>query len=291
MCGGYLSVSAFDKRAADIVYNEFARLNKLFNFYDCQSELSRLNRTFNVPVKVSPELLELLNISAQVNQITNGAFDVSCGSLFEYWKKLIKSKNVTALPPPQEIAALKEKCGMQYVLIDNKRSTVTIKKEGLKIDLGGLAEGYMVDKTVQKLKGAGIDMALIDSGGDIYCLGQNRTAPWRVGIENPGVNSLVARELIQDEAITTAGDYEQFFIFKGKKYSHIISPQTGFPVDNNVVMVTVIAKNCVTADALDTAFMVMGEDGVKEFLNKRPSTLRIFMLLKEKRGTRIAIFK
>jgi thiamine biosynthesis lipoprotein len=291
ICGSYLTIVSPDSRAAQIVFDEFSRFDKLFNFYDADSELSRLNRTFNVPVKVSPEMIELLGLSAQVNAMTDGAFDVSCGALIERWKKFIKAKDPALMPTSDEVAALKQKCGMQYVVIDKNASTVTITKEGLKIDLGGIADGYMVDKAVAKLKAAGINDALVDAGGDIYCMGTNHGRPWDVGIKNPGVvDAIISQEPLQDAAITTAGGSEQFFELNGKKYSHIINPKTGFPVENNVISVTVIAKNCSTADGFDTPFVIIGEAGIKGFLAKYPSTMRIFLLMNEKGKQRMSIF-
>ena len=292
ICGTYLTVASPDSRAGKIVFDEFSRLDKLFNFYDANSELSRLNRTFKVPVKVSAEMIELLGLSAQINTMTDGAFDVSYGALIERWKKFIKAKDPALLPNSAEVAALKQKCGMQYIVIDKNASTVTITKEGLKIDLGGIAEGYMVDKAAAKLKAAGIKDALIDAGGDILCMGTNHGRPWDVGIKNPGaVGAILSQELLVDEAITTAGGSEQFFEANGKKYSHIIDPKTGFPVDNSVVSVTVIAKNCVTADGFDTPFVVMGEAGIKAFLAKNLSTMRVFLLMDENGKQRVSIFR
>jgi len=292
ICGSYLTITSPDARAPQIVFDEFFRLAKLFNFYDPDSELSHLNRTFNVPVKVSPEMIELLEISRRVCTMTNGAFDVSYGALIERWKKFIKAKDQELLPSADEVTALKQKCGMQYVLIDKKESTVTITKEGLKIDLGGIADGYMVDKAVAKLKAAGIKDALIDAGGDIYCMGKNQGKPWDIGVRNPHIDgALLSQELLTDQAITTAGGYEQVFEVKGKKYCHILDPTTGYPVDNNVVSVTVVAKDCVTADGFDTPFVIMGEDGVKGFLAKHPLMMRVFILLNENGKPRLEVLK
>jgi thiamine biosynthesis lipoprotein len=290
--GTYLTIVSPDKRAAEIVFNEFSHLNKLFNLYNTDSELSRLNHTFNVPVKVSAEMIELLSLSAQVNMMTNGAFDVSDGALTERWEKFAQAKNSALLPSLAEVTALRQKCGMQYLAIDKNASTVTITKEGLKIDLGGIAQGYMVDKAVAKLKTAGINNAFIDAGGNIFCMGTNHGRRWNVGIKNLRLlDAIISQELIQDEAVATAGGSEQFFTINGQKYSHIIDPKTGFPVDNNVVSVTIITKNCVTAAGFNKPFVVMGETGIRAFLTQNPSTMRIFLLMKENGKPRMSIFR
>lgn len=289
--GTSLEVASTDARASQVVYEEFKRLEKIFNFYDKESELSRLNNTYNVPVKVSPELLEILKLSKQLNEMTNGAFDVSYGSLYDFWKELIKKGNIKELLSKDAVDSIIKNCGMDKIKINAEDSTVTILKEGLKIDLGAIAEGYMVDKAVFALKKNGITSALINAGGDIYCLGTNRGKLWRIGIKNPAVEGIIENEGLIDEAITTSGNYEQFFDLGGKRYSHIIDPRTGFPVSSGVISVSVITKNCTTADSLATAFFVGGIDGINEFLSKYPSTMRIFLVTQEGKNKRVHVFK
>lgn len=292
VAGTFLEVVSPDRKAAKIVYEEFKRMEKIFNFYDKDSELSRLNSTYNKPVKVSLELMEVLKLSKQLNEMTGGAFDVSCGSLYGFWKEIIKKGNIKELPPRESIDSIVKNCGMDKIKINEKDSTVTIEKEGLKIDLGAIAEGYMVDKAVIVLKKKGISSALINAGGDIYCLGTNRGKPWRIGIKNPSeVQGIIENENLMDEAITTSGSYEQFFDLSGKRYSHIIDPRTGFPAASNIISVSVIAKNCTTADGLATAFFVGGVSGVSEFLAKYPSTMRIFVVTDENNKKRVNIFR
>jgi len=292
IAGTFLEVVSTDARASEIVYEEFKRLDKIFNFYDKDSELSRLNNTYNTPVKVSPELLEILKLSQQLNEMTTGAFDVSYGSLYDFWKELIKKGDIKELPSKETIDSIRKNCGMDKIKINANDSTVTIAKEGLKIDLGAIAEGYMVDRAVMALKKKAIASALINAGGDIYCLGTNRGKIWRIGIKNPSeVEGIIENEALVDEAMTTSGNYEQFFDFSGARYSHIIDPRTGFPVSSSVVSVSVITKNCTTADSLATAFFVSGINGVNEFLSKYPSTMRIFLVTQEGKHKRVHVFK
>ncbi|MDD5195336.1 MAG: FAD:protein FMN transferase [Candidatus Omnitrophica bacterium] len=289
--GTYLEIKSPYKEAGSIVYAEFKRLEKIFNFYDPGSELSRLNGKSGVPVKVSAELLEVLRLAKQVNEMTNGAFDVSYGRLYEYWKERIK-KGGLEFPQESEIAALKEVGGMNNIEINEAEGTVLIKKKGLKIDLGAIADGYMVDKAVMKLKKKGIDSALINVGGDIYCLGTNRGKPWRIGIKNPEeIQNVMQSEQLFDEAIATSGNYEQYFDYKGKRYSHLISPRTGFPVSDTMVSVSVITKNCTSADSLSTAFFVMGLAEIRSFIAAGPSTMRIFVITQDEEGRHMHILK
>ncbi|MFH1772060.1 MAG: FAD:protein FMN transferase [Candidatus Omnitrophota bacterium] len=286
--GTILEVTSPDKRAAKIVYDEFRRLEKIFNLYDSKSELSRLNETFNTPFDVSPEMIEVIDLAKQVYEYTDGSFDVSCGEIYRFWKEVIAKKNISKLPPKSEIDKLKELCGMRFIDINKDAKTIAIRKKGLKIDLGGIAKGYMADKAVQKLKEHGIESALINAGGDIYCLGTNGNNFWRVGIKNPEeLLGLLETQELANEAIATSGNYEQFFELEGRRYSHIIDPVSGYPVENSCVSVTVVNKNCSSADALATAFFVMGKDAVRKTISRTPSTMKVFVLTDEKEGKRL----
>ena len=290
--GTYLTVTSFDEKAAKIVHEEFKRLNDIFNIYDPESELSKLNNTYKEKVKVSDDLFELLQLSLEVNELTDRAFDVSYGVLYEFWKNLIESGSIKDMPSKRKVNSLKKRCGMKYIVMDAQDKTVTITKKGLKIDMSAIAKGYMVDKAVMKLKEQGIDNVLINAGGDLYCLGQNLDENWTVGIRDPRnkKNILVTEELV-DEAVATSGDYEQFFEHKGSRYSHIVDPRTGFPPERKVISTSVITKNCTTADSLSTAFVVMGIEGIEEFLSRVPSSMRIYAMSEDERGLAVRVFK
>lgn len=290
--GTYLEITSPDKEAAVIVYREVKRLDKVFSSYDLESELALLTNTYNKPFKCSDELIEILKLSKEVYNSTDGAFDVSCGVLFKFWKTLITKGEVKELPAKEKIMELKDKCGMENIVINEIDKTVIIKKKGLKIDLGGIAKGYAVDKACQKLKEKGIVNALINAGGDIYALGTNQGNPWKIGIQDPGLlGGIIETQILIDEGMATSGDYEQFFEFGGKRYSHLIDPRTGYPVENKIVSVSVITKNCTTADSLATAFSVMGVEETKRFLDKNPSTMRIFIVTKDEKGEHIDFFQ
>ena len=290
--GTYLTVISYDRRAAQIVYDEFRRLDKIFNAHDRNSELARLNRTYNKPFKASDELIELLLLSKQVYKLTNGSFDVSMGRLYGFWKKLMENKDIKGMPSKEKIGELKESGGMDFIEVNVRDKTVAIKKKGLVIDLSGIAKGYMVDKAARRLKKEGINSALINAGGDIYCLGNDKDSYWKVGIRDPeSKEGIIDTVLLSDEAIATSGNYQQFFLYKDKRYSHIINPKTGFPVGGNILSTTVVTKNCTTADSLATAFFVMGVKGIKEFLERVPSTMKIFVVTKTKEGRKMYVFK
>ena len=290
--GTFLEVVSDDKQAAPIVHKEFKRLEKMFNFYDPKSELAKVNSSYNAPVKVSKEFIEIMQLSKQAYDLTDGIFDVTHGVLYDFWSEFIKQGKTGELPSKKKIAELKKLGGWDNIVIDPDESTILIKQQGLKIDLGGIAKGYMVDKASQKLCKTGIDSAIINAGGDLYCLGKKDNKPWSIGIKDPDAKEdFITRELLQDEAVATSGNYEQFLDAQGKRYSHIINPITGYPVEEPIISVSVVAKNCSSADAFATAFFVMGVGGIEKFIVRQPSTMKIFVVTLEGKERKIHIIK
>jgi len=296
--GTFLEVTSPHSEAAAICHEEFKRLDKILNAYDPESEISRLNRSYNAPVKVSKDLIEILELSKTVHQLSQGAFDVSYGALYNFWKEIIarggienRRERSRPFPTQEEIDDIKELGGMNYIVIDSEKGTVTIKKEGLKIDLGAIAKGFMVDKAVLKLKEKGISSVLINFGGDLYCLGMNRGKFWKIGIKDPqNIQAVIESQILVDEAIATSGNYEQFLDYKGRRLSHLIDPRSGYPVESKVISISVITKNCTSADSLATAFLVLGLEGTRDFLNKNPSTMRIFVVTGDEKGKQVYFF-
>ncbi len=281
--GTYLEVTSIDPRAAEIVYQEFKRLSSIFNAYDDSSEISRLNRSYNSPVKVSRDLFEILELSREITDLTQNSFDLSCGILYKFWKRLIDKQSIIALPSKELIEKVREFGGIDTIKLDSDNKTVTITKKGVVLDLGAIAKGFMVDKAVARLKKQGIEDALINAGGDMYCLGTNRGKPWKVGIKDPKkLGFFIETKELSNQAIATSGSYEQFFRLEGEEYSHLIDPRSGYPITNNIRSVSVIADRAAVADALATAFFVMGRDRIKKFLAK--SSLGVKILVVEKGG-------
>ncbi|MBU1122287.1 MAG: FAD:protein FMN transferase [Candidatus Omnitrophica bacterium] len=288
--GTYLEVISPYAAASEIVYDEFRRLDKIFNFYDSESQISWLNHTYNKPVNVSEELIEVLTIAKGINQATEGYFDVTLGALYSFWKNLIREGNIEELPSDVLVKNIQQQSGFNNIDIDSNNKRVTLKKEGLKIDLSAIAKGYMVDKAVEKLKNNGIDSAIVNAGGDIYCLGKNRGKAWRVGIKNPYAKGIIEKQVIVNKAIATSGGYEQYFNIGNRKFSHLVDVKSGFPVENDVLSVSVIADSCVIADGLATAFSVMGKDKVEDFFDEQPYRVRSYIVIKDGEKKYIRVF-
>ncbi|MBN3039667.1 MAG: FAD:protein FMN transferase [Candidatus Omnitrophica bacterium] len=279
IAGTYLEIISPDKEAAGIVYDEFRRLENIFNAYDDSSQLSGLNRSHGLGFKAAPELIEVLEIAQDVYRESEGAFDASCGRLFDFWKDIINDNSKKSLPASETIQGLKQFCSIKDISVNSADSNVTINKEGMKIDLGGIAKGYMVDKAAKRLKEKGISSAVINAGGDLYCLGDNNHKKWRIGIRDPeSAKNIIKEQDLFNQAIATSGDYEQFFELDSKRFSHIIDPRTGLPADKGIVSVSVIADKCAYADAYATAFYVMGIAKVRDFFTRKKPPLKAFIV-------------
>lgn len=238
----------------DDAFAKIRALEKRFSVFERESEISRLNRIKKL--KVSEETLELIKKSIHVSSITGGAFDITCKPLSDLYRHA-EERNV----PPSDIELLEalERTGWQRIKISGSCVEIPGKME---IDPGGIAKGYIVDKTVQFLKDSGVENGMVNAGGDIYAFGRNpKGKKWQIGINDPFKKGAIRRIIeMSGFAVATSGDYERYFYIKNKKYGHIINPVTGKSVQDFPVSVTVSASDCAAADGLATAFFVLGAE-------------------------------
>jgi thiamine biosynthesis lipoprotein len=260
--GTVIEIVAQDEQAIDKAFSEIERIDNLMSTYNPDSEISRLNR--KKKLKVSDEVLELIKKAKYFYEISDGAFDITVGPLVKLWnikENMQREQGDIRIPKEQEIKKALSYVGSKFIEIDEQNKIIKLKKKKVVLDLGAIAKGYAVDKAVEVLKKEGVKSALINAGGDIYCLGKKGRNYWVIGLKNPReMNSISEAFKLKDRAVATSGDYEQFFIYKNKRFSHIIDPRTGYPVDNSISSVTVFANDCLTADALATAIFVLGEE-------------------------------
>jgi FAD:protein FMN transferase len=243
------------------VWAEAARLESVFSRYLPDSEITRINREAGRhPVLVSDEMMEVLSCSEDISRITEGAFDISVGPLMEIWGFFPERK--ARVPSEEKLADSMARVGWQAIELDRSAGTIHFAKPGMEIDLGALAKGYIVDRLADLLREEGIDNAMVNAGGDIYCLGENLAGRnWRIGLEHPRNEGEILTVLeLKNRAIATSGDYRNYFIKSRLRYSHIIDPRTGRPARSKVVEVSVMAPDCMTADGLATSMFVMGSD-------------------------------
>ena len=225
------------------------------------SELSRFNTApAGAVTPLSPETLQVLAAARTVARDTNGTFDVTCRPIIELWKQ---AKKTEKLPDAAALAAAREQSRWDDIEL---RARGAVKRSATAcVDLGGIAKGFGIDQAAEALIAAGAAGGLVDVGGDIRCFGQRDTGgPWQVGIRSPftSAESIFAVLSIGDGAVCTSGNYLRFAEIGGTRYSHIVDPRTGWPVDA-APSVTVVAKTAMTADAWATALSVLGAAGLK----------------------------
>jgi len=262
LMGTIVEVTSPYKEAAKIAFKEIERVEKIFSVYLEKSAISHLNKTgfLNTNFEVTSLFLK----SKKFYEATKRGFDITIGPLVEIWREALDKNE---LPQESDINVAKELVGFNKVHIDKKSASIKLMKKGMRVDLGGIAKGYAVDKAVTELKRSGIDSAIINAGGDIYCIGTKFDKPWQIGLQHPRNRDELRDTLeLRDLAVVTSGDYEQWMEIEGKRYSHIISPKTGYPVGSGIISVTVIAKDTLTADAVATSIFLLGKDkGIKAF--------------------------
>ncbi len=247
----------------------FTIFNSSLSTYDPSSVISRINSQ-EKGVKADSFFINVFEKAQEFTEITGGAFDMSVAPLVNVWGfGFEKEENVK----PELIDSLKELTGMQYVSI--KDGTVVKEKPGLMLDASGIAKGYGVDVVADFLRKEGVINFMVEIGGEIAVEGVNsKGQQWRIGIDKPIFDTLVLdRETalivtLSGKALATSGNYRNFYIKDGIRYSHIIDPRSGYPVQNNMLSATLIAPDCITADAFATACMVLGADESLQLINQ-----------------------
>ena len=270
------------QKAASDAFAAIEKVDDLMNDYDDNSEIGIVNiEAFQRPVQVSESTFEVIRRSIEFSKLTDGAFDVTVGPLSALFRK---AKQTEIAPTQEEIDSTKEKVGYEKLILDETNRTVRFSIEGMKLDLGGIAKGYGIDKAIEAIQKAGALGAMVDVGGDCRCFGiapESRES-WLVGIQNPnidddsGENELVMILKANNRAITTSGDYQQFVIIEGKKQSHIINRKTGTGAEG-LSSVTIITDNATDADALATAISVIGQEKGIELIENREDTEAILI--------------
>ena len=257
-----ITVSSKSEKTADTAiekaFNEIARLDKLLNFYSQDSEVALINQAAGErPVTVSKDTFEVIARALYAAEKTGGAFDPTIGAVMPLWNFVEKK-----IPDRKLLKEHLALVGFKNVLLDREKASVFLKRKGMKIDLGGLAKGYAADRAVEVLKENGIKAGIVAVAGDIKAFGLKPDGTkWNVGIKNPraqkGKDEIFASSRLSDKAISTAGDYERFFLKDGVRYHHILDPQTGSPA-GRCRAVSVITKDGVLTDAFDTGIFVLG---------------------------------
>ena len=248
------------------VFDDMKRIDRLMSTWKEDTEISRVNReAAQHPVVISQELFELLQESVRYSELTHGAFDItyaSVGYLYDFKKGVH--------PDQQAIKDALPGINWRHMVLDPKKTTVFFQRAGMRIDLGGIAKGYSVDKGIEILQKQGITRAMVNAGGDTRIIGDRFGRPWVVGVRDPDHEGKTFLKLpLTDTAFSTSGDYERYFDEDGKRFHHIIDPKTGDSA-RKCRSVTIISGTATRTDALTKSVFIMGpEEGIR-FIDTLP---------------------
>ena len=246
--------------AIDTAFEKINSIEERMSDYDPDSLLSGVNRgAFQSPVIVDDELFEVLSASVEYSQLSHGTFDITVGPIVQLWRK---AKETGIVPTQEQLQQAGQSVGYQHLVLDAQNKTVRFAKEGMFLDLGGIAKGYAVDKAINILQQAGLKGGMVDIGGNLRCFGTpaNDAEHWLIGLQDPANDGKILLKLkMDDRAVATSGDYRRFVVIDGQKHSHIINPATTDSAQG-LSSVTVIASSAIAADALSTSVSVLGKE-------------------------------
>jgi len=245
-------------------FSAIEKINFLMNDYIPSTEINVLNRKGTN--KLSCDTRQVILKAIYFSKITRGAFDITVGPLVRLWQRMGREKR---LPTSNELNRALSLVGYKNIKISG--DTVKLLKKGMMLDLGGIAKGYAVDKAIEVLRERGVKNALVNAGGDMYCLGEGPGGKWRIGIQHPrNLRKIVGIISVANRGVATSGDYHRYYVINGKRFGHIINPATGWTVQDTPMSVTIIAPNATTADALATGVFVLGPVKGLELINSLP---------------------
>ncbi|ULQ58583.1 FAD:protein FMN transferase [Brucepastera parasyntrophica] len=262
--GTVCTVNLYEKGSEALYNRVFDRLQTIEEVLSANldsSNISEINNAAGIsPVRAAPETMYVLQRAIEFSKKSGGAFDPSIGAVTKLWSIGFEEETVPDNTVLREKTALVD---YRDIIINDDEQTVFLARPGMRLDLGGIAKGYAADEAAALLVSSGIKKAIIDLGGNILALGEkDGHTPWTIGIRNPewGSRTAVFTIPVINKSVVTSGIYERFFEEDGVHYHHILDPATGYPVDNELLSVTIITPVSLDADALSTAAFVLGPE-------------------------------
>jgi len=251
-----------------LAIDEIKRIEKVFTTFDENSQTNQINKQAGIgPVRVDPEVYQLIERSIRISAITDGAFDLNYGSIDrKLWNF---DSTMTRLPDSETARSMVRLIDYKHIILDPANNTVMLKEKGMRIGFGGIGKGYAAEMAKSLLKKEGVDAGIVNASGDLTAWGtQPNGEPWTIGIVDPDHKNTPFSYLnVTDMAVATSGNYEKFVNIGGKKYSHTINPKTGLPV-SGIKSVTIISPNAEIADAMATPVTVMGISAGLDMINQ-----------------------
>ncbi len=255
--------------AIEHVFSDFDHLDRQLSVWHEDSQVSRLNgMAGREPVALTPEVLEVFRAARQVSEWTGGKFDVTFGALSGLWKFDHDQDN--RVPPRAEIAARLPLVDYGLLDVDPAAGTAFLRRAGMRVHMGGIGKGFAVDRAATILRSHGIEDFLVQSGGDLLASGRRGDRPWRGGVRDPRSDGVFAAMDLVNETFSTSGDYERFFIEGGRRYHHILDPDTGQPA-SGARSVTIVTASAMIADGLSTGVFIMGPADGMALIERLPA--------------------
>lgn len=261
---------------------ELQKVDNSLSPFNEHSVITAINQ--NQDVKPDEMFLTVFNKAVEISRETDGAFDITVAPLVNAWGFGFKNGSQ---PNRQQVDSLRRLIGYEKVILKNDR--IVKQSPDIMLDCSAIAKGYGSDVVARFLQQQGVKNFMVEIGGEVVTSGVNpQRLPWRIGVTKPTDDSLSIKGEIQsvlnvtDLAMATSGNYRNFYYKGGKKYAHTIDPKTGYPVQHSLLSATVLAKDCATADAYATSFMVLGIDGAKKVLERHPELMAYFIYADDK---------
>lgn len=260
---------------------ELAKYVEIFSHYEKDATITKINK--NIDVTPEPEFVTCFKRAEEISEITSGAFDITAGPLINAWGFGPEERERMT---QQIVDSLKAFTGFRKVRLENGK--IVKDNPRMQLNMSAIAKGYTCDLIGDFLAKKGCENYMVDIGGEVVAKGKNdRSKVWTIGIrepnEDPFNTDLNAAVMLPNHALATSGNYLNFYVEDGKKYAHTINPSTGYPVQHSLLSSTVLANDCMTADAFATAFMVIGKDRGIEIANNIPG-LEIYFIYADENG-------
>lgn len=250
------------ERVIELAFDEIKRIDRLLSNYKNDSEVSILNRNGFIE-SPSNDMIYNVKKSLRYSELSQGAFDITVQPILDLYKDSFENKK--RAPTEEEIEETLKFVNFENIVVEFKR--ISFEKDNMKVTLGGIAKGYVVDKAINVLEKNGISHALVNAGGDMRAIGSKGRKNWSIALANPrNEREYVALIELNNKSIATSGDYERYFD-DDKKFHHIVDPRTGYSA-TELISVTIIADKAVDADALATAVFVLGQYEGLELIEK-----------------------
>ena len=280
-----MRVFSRDDKILDSAYDMLNKLDKLLSMYDNDSQISRINALAGLEkFHADSEVLEVVNDSLRLYELTGGIFNPLIGSVTRLWKINRQEGNKPSQDSLNAAIALSD---INNLELDN--DSIYLKNKGCVLDLGGIAKGYASKKIADMLRARGVRSGILDLGGNIYAIGSNKGSKWRIGVRDPlepsGSPALVVH--VEDSSVITSGNYERFKIIDGRKYSHFFDVKSGESVQSDLLSATLITPDGSLADGLATAFMIAGSEKSINILKKLSPEPGVVLIRQSKDSTEI----